>query len=378
MNIYYYHTLNLTFKSAQTIQILKDYLYLSKHNHNIFIYGTYFCENDLKEIEKMIEYESVSLIKQNHSNINRLILKLKFLIKIYKDKKNKIIITRSIKKTSEMLILKYFFANIKIIQEFHEEAFPHLIKNKKANYKEKFLSIIKKLDAIIFTNYSQVILFEKEFNYKVNKNIVLPNGVEIEKISKAQKNKDNSKIFLTYLGQFNKWKNIELIFESFSLLKLNNIYLKIAGGKNDKKSELIINNYTKKYNINPSKVIFLGFVKNNEIVEKVLDNSNILLLPLGNNYQSKYLTSPMKLFEYMATKIPVLSIDFPSINLIIKNNEIFLSDCNAKSFSKKITEILNKKNIEKNIEKMNKLAQKYSYEKRSIKFDNFIKTFYRE
>ncbi|WP_187647936.1 glycosyltransferase [Nitrosophilus labii] len=110
-----------------------------------------------------------------------------------------------------------------------------------------------------------MIFFKKEFkkNSPVNY-IILPNGVEIDKFKYTQK-QDN--FVLTYLGQFNKWKNIDLIFSSFSLLD-EKFTLKIAGGKGDRKSIEIIEELIKKYNIDKKRVNYLGFIKQNEIVKK--------------------------------------------------------------------------------------------------------------
>jgi len=124
-------------------------------------------------------------------------------------------------------------------------------------------------------------------------------------------------------------------------------------------------------NINPKRVTYLGFINNKDIVDKVLNQSNVLLLPLGDNLQSKYLTSPMKLFEYMATSIPVVTINYPSINSIVKNSEVYLADNNPVDFSEKIKYACEENNNEM-IQKMNKLSQQFSYENRSKRFNNFI------
>jgi glycosyltransferase involved in cell wall biosynthesis len=369
INIYYFHPLNLTFKSAQTIQILRDYFYLSKLSYKIYIYGVYDNKDDLDEILNFIKNSNIKLYHKQNSKLNKMILKIKFLYEIYKEKNKKLLITRSLNKTKELLKLSFLFSNHKIIQELHEEAFPHLLKNK-PNLKAKFEKYIKKIDGVIFTNYSQQLLFKKEYDFKLKNSVVLPNGVEIEKYSQAKQNRSQDKIILTYLGQFNKWKNVELLFSSLALLEERYI-LKIAGGKGDKKSKEYINNFMKKYNIDKKRVIYMGFVNTADIIKKVLDNSHILLLPLGDNIQSKYLTSPMKLFEYMATSIPVLAVDYPSVNMLLEDDEIYLCSNNKFDFSKAIIDIIDNKQ-DKKIEKMNKLSLKYSYTNRSLKFNEFI------
>jgi glycosyltransferase involved in cell wall biosynthesis len=104
----------------------------------------------------------------------------------------------------------------------------------------------------------------------------------------------------------------------------------------------------------------------------VLDKSHILLLPLGDNIQSKYLTSPMKLFEYMATKIPVLAVDYPSVSSIATEDEIFLAKNSAKEFANRIVEITKCEYLNKKIAKMNEKAKEFSYENRSKKYYDIL------
>ena len=250
----------------------------------------------------------------------------------------------------------------------HEESFPYLFKKKIS--KNYTLNLFKQVDSLIFTNYSQVELFKNEFNFSPHSYIVLPNGVEIDRFNSIEK---ENNFVLTYLGQFNEWKNVELLFSSLSLLD-EKFTLRIAGGKGDEKSKEFIEKLMIKYSINEKRVVYLGFIKNSEI-ETVLDKSNILLLPLGDNIQSKYLTSPMKLFEYMATKIPVIAVDYPTINLITSDDELYLSKNDSKNFAETINSIVeNNEESRKKVKAMNNLVEKYSYKNRSEKFDEFIKS----
>ncbi len=249
----------------------------------------------------------------------------------------------------------------------HEESFPYLFKpHIKKRYIESLL-LDKSISCLIFTNFSQKVFFKEEFGVLPIKSKVLPNGVEIEKFCNISMRKN---FVLTYLGQFNHWKNIELIFKTLSLLD-EKYTLKIAGGKGDRESDIFITNLIKKYHINPSRVNYLGFIDNDNVADKVLNDSNVLLVPLGDNIQSIFLTSPMKLFEYMATKVPILAVDYPSIRLITAD-KVFLSQNNAKNFAEQINVICNMRQKDFNFNLVNNVAQKYSYENRSKKFLNEV------
>lgn len=364
MNIYYYHNLNLTFKSAQTIQVVRDYYYLSQRGCKVFLYGLYQNIDDLKEIKNYLQKNSdIFLQCEQQSKLNKILIKFKIIKDILSAKPEKYIVIRHYKNFKIPSLLKKITKS-KIVLEMHEESLPHLLKNKK-NLKCKFFNTIKQIDILVFTNFSQKELFLKEFKKIPTKYIVLPNGVEIEKFQNAKKGND---YIITYIGQFNRWKNVELIFQSMQYLP-KQYRLKIAGGKNNKESELFIEQMIKKYNLD-GRVDFFGYIPNQKIPD-FINGSSALLLPLGNNIQSKYLTSPMKLFEYMATQIPVVAVDYPSVNKIV-HNEIYLAKNNPKDFAQKIEQAVENKNLDI-IMKMNKLAIRFSYKNRAQKYYQFLK-----
>jgi len=371
MTLFYLHRLDLTFTSAQTLQVIKDYAYLSQYGYKIHIFGTYNSIDSLNEIKSFLKnFPSVKLYARQKNQFNSLKIWLKFIRELSLCSDKKILITRHFKKLKNAIFLKKFFKNSFIMHEMHEESFTYQFKKIS---KTNFIKTINKSDIVIFTNPSQLIYFKKEFgDYPKFNYIILPNGVEYERF-KTAKMKQN--YIITYTGQFNKWKNTELIFKTLSLLP-KSFTLRIAGGKNNTNSSEYINNMIQSYNLQ-GRVDYKGFVNNNEIPNNVLNNSHILFLPLGDNIQSKYLTSPMKLFEYISTNIPVLAVGYPTINSIVTTKEIFLCKNDPKDCAKQILSIVSIPNDElnKKIYNMNLLAKKYSYQNRSKTFDNALKTF---
>lgn len=364
-DIFYYHPLSLSFTSAQTLQVIKDYYYLSKEGgFRVYLYGFWSDRDEFEQVQDFIKDSNITLLAKKNSGMNRFLTKIYFLIKLISSK-SKFIITRAHQKSFEVLRLKSLLGDCKVIQELHEEAFGYLVGKKIS--KDKLFDLFLNLDMLIFTNYSQLELYEIEFGCRPDAYAVLPNGVELERFSKAHMEQN---FVLTYLGQFNDWKNVPLLFEALALLD-SRFTLRIAGGKNDEKSKRYIKELCDKYRIG-ERVSYLGFVANEKVVESVLDKSHILLLPLGDNIQSKYLTSPMKLFEYMATKIPVLAVDYPSVSSIATEDEIFLAKNSAKEFADRIVEITKCEYLNKKIAKMNEKAKEFSYENRSKKYYDIL------
>ena len=369
MTIFYLHRLDLTFTSAQTLQVIKDYAYLSQYGYKIHIFGTYNSIDSLNEIKSFLKnFPSVKLHAKKKHQFSSLKIWQKFIKELLSCSNKKLLITRHYKKLKNAILIKKFMDNTHIIHEMHEESFVYQFKNIS---KEKFLKTINKSDIIIFTNPSQLIYFKQEFgDYPKFKYIILPNGVEFERFQIA-KMKQN--YIITYTGQFNKWKNTELIFATLSLLP-KNFTLRIAGGKNDINSNEYIKNMMQSYNLQ-GRVDYKGFIHNNEIPNNVLNGSHILFLPLGDNIQSKYLTSPMKLFEYISTKIPVLAVNHPTINSIVTEQEIFLCNNNPEDCANTILRIttIQKEYLNKKILNMNLVAKQYSYKDRSKTFNDALK-----
>lgn len=363
IRIFYFHTLDLTFRSAQTIQVAQDYKHLSKLGINISLFGLYKNEDDYLIIKKYLKNSNLKLVGKKYGLFNKLYLKIIFYKDLLAAHSNSIIVTRHYKKLRIALKIKKYVLNLKIIHEMHEESLPHLFKKNVLKADMKSLFFDKSLDLMIFTNYSQKVFFKKEFGDLPHSVNVLPNGVEIEEFSKVLM---SSNYVITYSGGFNRWKNVDLLFETLSILE-EKYTLRIAGGKGDLQSDIYIDNLINKFDIDPSRVDYLGFVNKKEIAKKVLNKSNLLILPLGDNVQSRYLTSPMKLFEYMATKIPILAVNFPSISLIT-NDTIYLSSMKAKDFADKVVEICEQNLQNFDSSSMNRIAEKYSYKNRSLNY----------
>jgi len=364
IRIFYHHPLSLNFRSAQTIQVIRDYRALLEQGIQTTVYGFYEDKDHLLEVEE--NAGGINTLRLRDNAVNRALLKLWFFLQlIFCNSSQTFVVTRTTKKFSLVSLAKLFRPKLQHLHEMHEESFDYLIKKKTS--KDKFLKLIQRPDHILFTNESQKALYESEFGCTPASYVILPNGVEVERFRNALY-ADNH--VLTYLGQFNPWKNVELLFAALSHLD-GNFTLRIAGGKSDEASQQYLENLRNKYAIAADRVDYMGYIPNAEVVDRVLNHSNVLLLPLGENIQSQYLTSPMKLFEYMATRIPVVAVDFPSVSLLVSEQEIYLSPCNPAAFANAIMAAV--ATPEEKLDAMNKASHRFSYTARSKRFSEFLR-----
>lgn len=373
-HIYYYYPLQFHYHSGQTIQVIQDYKNLSQHGYKVTLFGTYEDEAALQEIRDDIGHAPIRLLlRKGHTKWNRDWLKWRCLLQMGCDRAPKIIISRNYNKIREAVTFRWFLGNSRFLLERHEDAFPYLLKkqHQAERERERFRRLFTQLDALILTNYSQKEIFLREFQH-VPESIVLPNSVDIEPFSAARAPMYNPEgpFVLTYAGQFTPWKNVELLFQA--LVHLDSRYvLRLAGGKGDGSSAVWVNTLVQRYGLQ-GRVDYRGFISRNRLIPDVLDGSSVLLLPLGDNLESRYLTSPMKLFEYMATSIPVVAVNYPSVQLITGNESVYLAPNEALGFAKAIQQAVDTPKGDARINAMNRLAKQYSHEVRAHAFHQYL------
>ena len=102
-----------------------------------------------------------------------------------------------------------------------------------------------------------------------------------------------------------------------------------------------------------------------------LNLADILILPTLNNIHGMYYTSPLKLFEYLATKKTLICSDNPAIKEIVDENIVyFFKSANEDSLYQVLSNLLktNKKEMKNQIFDL----ENFSYKIRALKVFNFI------
>jgi len=212
-----------------------------------------------------------------------------------------------------------------------------------------------------------------------DKVIVLPSGANIEDFDKINKNASQlrdelglavDKKIITYTGALFENRGIEEILYCASKYD-DHLFLLIGGVQEQiKKYESFIQSQFQRKLPN---VIFTGYVKHDKIV-LYLKASDILAAPYSQKVKTAYHMSPIKLIEYMGSKVPVITSDLPRIKDIASEDEVtFFQADNPHSLCDKIELLLNnyeqaKGKALKAYEKVKKL----SWEKRTEKILNLF------
>lgn len=159
---------------------------------------------------------------------------------------------------------------------------------------------------------------------------------------------DKNKLKVGYVGHLYKGRGIDTIIKCSK--EINEMTFHLVGGLN--KDILYWKNYSKKLNLD--NIFFYGFVSPAETL-KYRNSFDILLAPYSNKVSifgsseedtSKFM-SPLKIFEYMSHKKPIIATDLPVIREVLnKNNSILVKYDDIKSWINSIRSLKEKKNRE--------------------------------
>lgn len=188
------------------------------------------------------------------------------------------------------------------------------------------------------------------------KDFYVSNGIDEEKImvahdaasltdskEKISKNEIRKKLGITldkkvalYIGRVDTWKGVKTLFEASRALEEKNIVTVIIGGE-EKQIEILRKEYPN--------VQFLGYKPYKEVFQNQQAGDVLVLPNTGKDDISCFYTSPLKLFTYMSSGIPIVASDLPSIREVLNEDSvIFFEPDNSDSLTKAIIETLQDKN----------------------------------
>jgi len=145
--------------------------------------------------------------------------------------------------------------------------------------------------------------------------IVAPDGVDLEDFSHPESKEAarrrlglpiDGKIAL-YIGRLDGWKGVDTLCETAQYLSPD-IWVAVIGGEPEQVAA-----FKRKY---PT-VIFLGYRPYRELANNQSAGDMLVLPNTARDEISARFTSPLKLFTYMASGIPIVASDLPSIREVL-------------------------------------------------------------
>lgn len=242
---------------------------------------------------------------------------------------------------------------------------------------------IYNIDELVFFSKSKYFLFFVTIHYKI-KNELVKLGVDSAKImvledavssnfyKKTIKNNLYQKKFLnipankfiiTYCGSLKKGKGIKTIIEISNHLKnKKDIFFMILGGT--KKEIDFYSKFSQNHNLK-----FFGHISGN-MVPNYLKLSDLLLLVYDRSEKNPVMdyetTSPIKLFEYLATGVPIFSSRLQTIQKVFKlDPHLIYFHSETKNIHLELLDMISKIDIHKqnSLERI-RFSKKFTYKNR--------------
>lgn len=194
---------------------------------------------------------------------------------------------------------------------------------------------------------------------------VLPDGVTIQSFADISLSTVFSESFLRigYIGKLTRGKGVDTVCRLAKMDPNNRYY--IYGGSREEAEAEIADTF-------PENVVFGGYV-DNKMVPSLMKELDVLLLPNKSNQVCQgenigQFTSPLKMFEYMASNRPIVASNIPVLREVLHNDNSFLvSESDINEWLAAVKEIEADHFVA--IEKANRArsdVQQYTWESRAI------------
>ena len=232
------------------------------------------------------------------------------------------------------------------------------------NYSDSRARLVRGCDKMVTITRALADLYSKKTRVPV---LVAPDAVDLESfdlgITKEQARKKlnlKEKKIVTYTGQPFPWKGVHTLIEAAKDIDATVL---LVGGE-----ERHLKSLRAKA---PHNVGFVGQVPPTR-VPLYLAASDVLVLPNTKDRVSREYTSPLKLFEYMASGRPIVASDLPSLREVINDDSAFFFEPeNPTSLVEAIKEALSKEG-EKRAKKAKERVMEYTWDKRVKKIIGFL------
>jgi len=233
------------------------------------------------------------------------------------------------------------------------------------------LRVLSRAIGLSVQTRGKVEALRRDFGVPAGKIVYWPNGTDVERFDiQLSSNEARVKLGLPetgkivlYSGSLQRWKGAETFVAATALLPDAFVYI-VGGAKDD------IERF--RFMIHESRIMNLVLVgqKPWSEIPVWLKAADVLVLPnTGREDISRFYTSPMKLFEYMASGRPIVASDIPSICEIVNETMVFFAEPdNPESFAAVIQlALVNSGEAHRRSECAREEVRKYTWEARARK-----------
>jgi len=239
-----------------------------------------------------------------------------------------------------------------------------------------FYKLLRESDGLICITKALRDALEKKYGVSPEKILVAPDGVKMRQLQAAfSKEGARKKLGITagrlvlYTGQILPGKGADVFIEAAKFFE-NDIQFVLVGGHG---------NYMKRLKQKVSErnlfnVELVGFIPPAS-VQLYQAAADILVLPATANHDISAYTSPLKLFEYMAARRPIVASNLPVLGEILLDHEnaLLFRERDAADLAKKIKILLGDPVLQKKlVEHAWEQVQHLTWEERARRILDFI------
>lgn len=206
-----------------------------------------------------------------------------------------------------------------------------------------YKKLFRFIKGVIVTNKWKRDNLARIFNVSKEKMLYEMNAVDLQEFSISAKQEEAKKILkipsqgimVLYTGHLYSWKGVDTLAKAVEFLSPNITVYFVGGTEKD------IADFKKRFGYIPN-IVIAGH-KNHKEMPLWQRAADVVVVPnTAKEDISKYDTSPMKIFEYMTSKKPIVATDIPSIKEILNNtNSIIVSPDNPMAMAQGIMDVLN-------------------------------------
>ena len=210
------------------------------------------------------------------------------------------------------------------------------------NYEQWYKRALRRVRGIVVVTKGLKEKFVSEYGIHQNKILVARDAVDIHKFSHGQEQKNfwtqygirEGKKIVLYSGTLSPEKGVDTLAEAASLVQ-EDIQIVFLGGTPEQ-----VALFQKKYG-HIKNISILGRVNHTD-VPMFVASAHVLILPDSADYSySNLYTSPMKLFEYMASGRPIVASRVPSLlEVLDEDSATFFESGSIKSLAQSIQAVL--------------------------------------
>jgi len=200
-------------------------------------------------------------------------------------------------------------------------------------FSEFLLKPLSKIDGVVVINHYLNSLYEEQ---NIKNLFVAHDGVNIDEYKHISKYKfipNKEEYTIVYTGSLFSWKGVNTLVDSLQYLS-GNIKLICIGG-----SGQYLTDFKDYVQSNPEfeRVTIIPHVPKIELMNYI-EQADVLVLPNSAKDKMSLYTSPIKMFEYMASNRPIVASSIPSIKEVLSDmdNAILCAPDNPLNLANKI------------------------------------------